>query len=93
MSERQHDIAVIYPVALVFPVMQSDTQQQSHSFFAGVFCVWWCLLGVGFFFNVLILTSSKVDNSPAVNVIIKSGGKQSRGISPRINLSKCFCAN
>jgi len=28
VSESQHDTTVIYPIALVFPIMQSDSQQQ-----------------------------------------------------------------
>lgn len=83
MSEKQHDITVINPIVLVFPIMQSDSQQQSHSFLQGLFGILLLLLG---FFNIFILTS-------AVNIMIKSREKQSRAISTCIKLSKQFCAS
>lgn len=74
----------------------SDTQQQSRSFlqvFLGEGWFTFCLGVLLSFFNVLTVTSSKVDNSSAVNVMIESRGRQSWAISFCIKLSKCFSAN
>lgn len=55
--------------------MQSDTQEQSQSFLQGFLCVVFFLEGVVgffsyFFFHILIMTCSKVDDSPARSVVI-----------------------
>lgn len=86
MSERQHDVTVIDPIAVVFSIMHQILNSKvalSCRFLGFVFWVFlrrviYFLSGCSFgFFNKLIVTSSKVDNSPAVNVIIKSRGKKS----------------